>query len=104
MRRERTRSREEQWQRAETFATGLHRTLTGFAEDSRLRAAEPDPVRPQRPQRAQRRLPRAARRVGGVRGAGGAHEGRLPGLRVELTGPWAAYSFAGESRGRGGLR
>jgi hypothetical protein len=24
-------------------------------------------------------------------------KGEVPGMRIELTGPWAAYSFAGEA-------
>ncbi|TWD24089.1 gas vesicle protein GvpL/GvpF [Streptomyces sp. T12] len=96
-RRQQTRSREDQWQRAETFATRLHGTLAGFAEDSRLHA-------PQNPT------------LSGARGRNVLNAAYLvprseseqfveqvdrtkddaPGLRVELTGPWAAYSFAGE--------
>ncbi|WP_210636545.1 GvpL/GvpF family gas vesicle protein [Streptomyces sp. GESEQ-13] len=96
-RREQTRSREEQWQRAETFATGLHRTLTGFAEDSRLHA----PQNPTLSGHSGRNVLNAAYLV--PRGESEAFVEQVertkddsPGLRVELTGPWAAYSFAGE--------
>ena len=96
-RREQTRSREEQWQRAETFATDLHRTLTGFAEDSRLHA----PQNPTLSGHSGRNVLNAAYLV--PRGESEAFVEQVertkddsPGLRVELTGPWAAYSFAGE--------
>jgi hypothetical protein len=83
--------------KAETFASRLHETLSAHAEDSRLHA----------PQNAV--LSGAA--GGNVLNAAylvprtdseefvelvdrTKHES--PGMRVELTGPWAAYSFAGD--------
>ncbi|MCM2512311.1 GvpL/GvpF family gas vesicle protein [Streptomyces griseoincarnatus] len=96
-RRAQTRSREDQWQRAETFATRLHANLAGFAEDSRLHA----PQNPTLSGHRGRNVLNAAYLV--PRGESEAFVEQVertkddsPGLRVELTGPWAAYSFAGE--------
>ncbi|MDX2938900.1 GvpL/GvpF family gas vesicle protein [Streptomyces ipomoeae] len=98
--RQRSRSRQaqdEMWEKAETFARRLHETLAEFAEDSRLHA----------PQNSA---------LSGVPGRNVLNASYLvtrehseefvelvdrtkneePGLRVELTGPWAAYSFTGE--------
>ncbi|MGC9376660.1 GvpL/GvpF family gas vesicle protein [Streptomyces sp. MH13] len=97
-RRMRTRADDALWARAEEFATRLHETLTARADDARLHA-------PQNP---------------GLSGAAGRNvlnaaylvrrdvseefvemvdrtKDEAPGIRVELTGPWAAYSFAGEA-------
>ncbi|QIJ65617.1 GvpL/GvpF family gas vesicle protein [Streptomyces sp. JB150] len=90
----RVRTREERWQQAETFATRLHETLSEYAEDSVLHA----------PQNAA---------LSGVPGRNVLNAAYLvprsrseefvelvdrtkddpSGMRVELTGPWAAYSF-----------
>ncbi|MGW8065465.1 GvpL/GvpF family gas vesicle protein [Streptomyces ziwulingensis] len=98
-RRMRTRANEDLWTRAEGFATGLHEALSARADDARLHA-------PQNP---------------GLSGAAGRNvlnaaylvrrdvseefvemvdrtKDDAPGVRVELTGPWAAYSFAGEEK------
>ncbi|MFF4549421.1 GvpL/GvpF family gas vesicle protein [Streptomyces sp. NPDC001435] len=96
-RRLRTRSQEDRLQKAGEFASRLHETLSGYAEDSRLHA----------PQNST---------LSGVRGdnlLNGAYlvprtqseefvelvdrtKDEAPGIRVELTGPWAAYSFTGD--------
>ncbi|MCH5670453.1 GvpL/GvpF family gas vesicle protein [Streptomyces gilvus] len=100
-RRMRARAHEDLWQQTEEFANGLHSTLSRYAEDSRLHA-------PQNPA------------LSGVSGRNVLNAAYLvprdhseefvelvdrtkdqtkvdsPGIRVELTGPWAAYSFAGE--------
>ncbi|MET7290694.1 GvpL/GvpF family gas vesicle protein [Streptomyces griseoloalbus] len=96
-RRMRTKAQDDLWQRAETFASRLHETLSECAEDSRLHA-------PQNPTlsgvsgrnvlNAAYLVPRAeseefVERVDRTKDG-------VPGIRVELTGPWAAYSFAGE--------
>ncbi|MFH8973472.1 GvpL/GvpF family gas vesicle protein [Streptomyces sp. NPDC017890] len=96
-RRMRTRANDALWTRAEEFATRLHETLSSGADGARLHA-------PQNP---------------GLSGAAGRNvlnaaylvrrdvseefvemvdrtKDEAPGIRVELTGPWAAYSFAGE--------
>ncbi|NEB05452.1 GvpL/GvpF family gas vesicle protein [Streptomyces sp. SID13726] len=101
-RRQQTRAREDTWQQAESFATRLHATLSAHAEDSRLHA----------PQNAT---------LSGASGRNVLNAAYLvprkhseefvelvdrtkddtPGMRVELTGPWAAYSFTdlmGEER------
>jgi hypothetical protein len=97
-RRMHTRAHEDQWQKAESFANRLHATLSSYAEDSRLHA----------PQNAA---------LSGVPGRNVLNAAYLvpradseefvelvdrtkddaPGMRVELTGPWAAYSFVGEA-------
>ncbi|GAA0908673.1 GvpL/GvpF family gas vesicle protein [Streptomyces thermoalcalitolerans] len=97
-RRQQTRASEDMWRKAETFAARLHEELAAFAEDSRLHA-------PQNPA------------LSGVEGRNVLNASYLvtrhdseefvelvdrvkddvPGVRVELTGPWAAYSFTGET-------
>ncbi|MFE9772073.1 GvpL/GvpF family gas vesicle protein [Streptomyces sp. NPDC005931] len=96
-RRSRTKSHEELWQKAEAFATRLHETLSAVAEDSRLHA----PQNPALSGAAGRNVLNAAYLV--PRTASEQFVERvdrtkddIPGIRVELTGPWAAYSFAGE--------
>ncbi|MDN0198403.1 GvpL/GvpF family gas vesicle protein [Streptomyces sp. S.PNR 29] len=94
-RRMQTRAHEDMWQKAEEFATRLHERLSAYAEDSRLHA----------PQNAT---------LSGAAGKNVLNAAYLvpradseefvemvdrtkddaPGMRVELTGPWAAYSFA----------
>ncbi|MBX9392806.1 GvpL/GvpF family gas vesicle protein [Streptomyces sp. TRM72054] len=83
--------------KAEEFADRLHERLAAYAEDSRLHA----------PQSAQlsgasgRNVLNAAYLVPRARSEEFVEivdrtKGEMPGIRVELTGPWAAYSFAGE--------
>ncbi|AYL38785.1 GvpL/GvpF family gas vesicle protein [Streptomyces fungicidicus] len=92
-----TKSQDDLWQRAETFATQLHESLSGSAEDSRLHA----PQNPALSGAAGRNVLNAAYlvpRAGSeefVEKVETTKDG-IPGIRVELTGPWAAYSFAGE--------
>ncbi|MGX1911824.1 GvpL/GvpF family gas vesicle protein [Streptomyces phaeochromogenes] len=96
-RRGRHRAHEEKWEKAEEFSRRLHETLSGYAEDTRIHA----------PQNAAlshapgRNVLNAAYLV--PRSQSEAFVERVdrtkddsPGLRVELTGPWAAYSFSGE--------
>ncbi|MEU6004969.1 GvpL/GvpF family gas vesicle protein [Streptomyces sp. NPDC047453] len=96
-RRQQARAGEDLWQKAETFATRLHEQLSAFAEESRLHA----PQNPTLSGAAGRNVLNAAYLVP----RGDSEEfvelvdrtkDDVPGLRVELTGPWAAYSFAGE--------
>ncbi|MPY57310.1 GvpL/GvpF family gas vesicle protein [Streptomyces spongiae] len=96
-RRMRNRSHEDMWEKAETFARRLHETLSGRAEDFRLHA----PQNPTLSGFAGRNVLNAAYLV--PRGkseefveAVDRTKDDVPGLRVELTGPWAAYSFTGE--------
>ncbi|MFI9819673.1 GvpL/GvpF family gas vesicle protein [Streptomyces sp. NPDC052013] len=96
-RRMQTKSHEELWQRAETFATRLHETLSEAAEDSRLHA----PQNPTLSGASGRNVLNAAYLVPRAKSEEFVEmvdrtKDGVPGIRVELTGPWAAYSFAGE--------
>ncbi|MFF5157632.1 GvpL/GvpF family gas vesicle protein [Streptomyces sp. NPDC000348] len=96
-RRMQTKSQDDLWQRAETFATRLHETLSGAAEDSRLHA----PQNPALSGASGRNVLNAAYLVPRVTSEEFVEKvdrtkDDVPGIRVELTGPWAAYSFAGE--------
>ncbi|MYX46346.1 gas vesicle protein [Streptomyces sp. SID89] len=96
-RRQQTRASEDLWQRAETFATALHEKLAAFAEDTRLHA----PQNATLSGAAGRNVLNAAYLVPRDRSEEFVElvdrtKDDAPGLRVELTGPWAAYSFAGE--------
>ncbi|MFE9448539.1 GvpL/GvpF family gas vesicle protein [Streptomyces sp. NPDC006739] len=98
-RRQRSHAHEEKWQRAEAFAQALHEKLSGHAEDSRLHAPQNSALSGAAGQNvlnAAYLVPR-----------GDSEEfvelvdrtkDDAPGMRVELTGPWAAYSFTGEER------
>ncbi|MFF4269364.1 GvpL/GvpF family gas vesicle protein [Streptomyces sp. NPDC001536] len=93
----RVRAEEDVWQRAEAFASRLHETLSGYAEDSRLHA----PQNATLSGAAGRNLLNAAYLVPRTDSEEFVElvdrtKGESPGMRVELTGPWAAYSFAGE--------
>ncbi|MEU5523727.1 GvpL/GvpF family gas vesicle protein [Streptomyces sp. NPDC047860] len=96
-RRTQTKSQDDLWQRAETFATRLHETLSESAEDARLHV----PQNPTLSGASGRNVLNAAYLVPRVKSeefverVERAKDG-VPGIRVELTGPWAAYSFAGE--------
>ncbi|MEU0967129.1 GvpL/GvpF family gas vesicle protein [Streptomyces sp. NPDC005917] len=93
-RRTRSREHEEKWRAAEEFARVLHERLSQHAEDSRLHP----------PQNAAlsgvpgQNLLNAAYLVGRSDSEEFVElvdrtKGEAPGMRVELTGPWAAYSF-----------
>ncbi|MGW6023739.1 GvpL/GvpF family gas vesicle protein [Streptomyces sp. NPDC055099] len=95
-RRQRNRAHEEMWESAEKFAHRLHGTLCEQAEDARLHAPQNSAlskVSGRNVLNAAYLVPRAdseafvelVERV----------KTDEPGMRVELTGPWAAYSFAG---------
>ncbi|MET8220269.1 GvpL/GvpF family gas vesicle protein [Streptomyces hirsutus] len=96
-RRMETKSHDDLWQRAEAFSTHLHETLSGCAEDSRLHA----PQNPTLSGASGRNVLNAAYLVPRaesekfVETVERTRDG-APGIRVELTGPWAAYSFAGD--------
>ncbi|MFC7303318.1 GvpL/GvpF family gas vesicle protein [Streptomyces monticola] len=97
-RREQQRSREAGNERADAFADRLHAELTRHAEATRLHA----PQNPSLTRESGRNVLNAAYLV--PRQLSEAfvelvdrtkdEAADLPGLRVELTGPWAAYSFA----------
>ncbi|MFE1587390.1 GvpL/GvpF family gas vesicle protein [Streptomyces sp. NPDC058737] len=101
-RRRQSRANDDLWSRAEEFATELHATLSGRADDARLHA----PQNPRLSGAAGRNVLNAAYLV--RRDASEEFvemvdrtKDDVPGMRVELTGPWAAYSFAGENAGEG---
>jgi hypothetical protein len=101
-RRRQSRANEDLWSRAEEFATGLHARLSDRADDARLHA----PQNPRLSGAAGRNVLNAAYLV--ARDASEEFvetvdrtKDDAPGIRVELTGPWAAYSFAGETEGAG---
>ncbi|QOV34361.1 GvpL/GvpF family gas vesicle protein [Streptomyces ferrugineus] len=96
-RRMQTRAREDVWQHATAFAGRLHEKLSAFAEDSRLHAPQSAALSGASGQNvlnAAYLVPRADSEefVELV----DREKDDAPGIRVELTGPWAAYSFTGE--------
>lgn len=102
-RRMRTKSQDELWQRAESFATRLHETLSASAEDARLHA----PQNPALSGASGRNVLNAAYLVPRAKSEEFVErvdrtKDGVPGIRVELTGPWAAYSFAGEETAEAG--
>ncbi|MEU3885643.1 GvpL/GvpF family gas vesicle protein [Streptomyces sp. NPDC029041] len=97
-RRMQTRSHEEMWQKAEAFSNRLHEELSAFAEDSRLHP----PQNPALSKATGRNVLNAAYLVPRAHSEEFVElvdrtKGEAPGMRIELTGPWAAYSFAGEA-------
>ncbi|MEW1927723.1 GvpL/GvpF family gas vesicle protein [Streptomyces sp. NPDC088360] len=95
-RRQRNRAHEEMWESAEKFAHRLHDTLCEHAEDARLHAPQNTALSKESGRNVLNAAYLVSRSdseafvelVESVQGEG-------PGMRVELTGPWAAYSFAG---------
>ncbi len=101
-RRQQSRASEDLWSRAEEFATDLHHRLSSWADDTRLHA----PQNPRLSGAAGRNVLNAAylvRREASEEFVELVDRTKddAPGIRVELTGPWAAYSFAGEAAGAG---
>ncbi|MGW0758713.1 GvpL/GvpF family gas vesicle protein [Streptomyces sp. NPDC002814] len=96
-RRSRVRAHEDSWQQAEKFASELHATLSARAEDSRLHA----PQNTSLSGASGRNVLNAAYLVPRADSEGFVEivdrtKDEEAGIRVELTGPWAAYSFVGE--------
>lgn len=96
-RRMQTRAHEDLWQKAAAFAGRLHEKLSAFGEDSRLHAPQNTALSGASGQNvlnAAYLVPRADSEefVELV----DREKDDSPGIRVELTGPWAAYSFTGE--------
>lgn len=96
-RRMQTRAHEDIWQKAAAFAGRLHEKLSAFAEDSRLHAPQNTALSGASGQNvlnAAYLVPRADSEefVELV----DREKDDSPGIRVELTGPWAAYSFTEE--------
>jgi hypothetical protein len=97
-RRMRSQAHEDLWARAEAFATRLHADLSSLADDARLHA----PQNPALSGAAGRNVLNAAYLVSRDVSeefveAVDRTKDDTPGMRVELTGPWAAYSFAGDT-------
>ncbi|MFD5265015.1 GvpL/GvpF family gas vesicle protein [Streptomyces sp. NPDC058335] len=93
-RRMRARAHEDTWQRAEQFAGRLHALLSEHADAARLHAPQNSALSRASGQNvlnAAYLVPRAESEefVEIVDRT----KGEEPGMRVELTGPWAAYSF-----------
>ncbi|GKQ39472.1 GvpL/GvpF family gas vesicle protein [Streptomyces sp. A012304] len=87
-------AQEDSWQRAERFAGRLHSLLSAHADASRLHAPQNSALS----RAAGQNVLNAAYLV--PRGESEEFveivdrtKGEEPGIRVELTGPWAAYSF-----------
>ncbi|MGP4011272.1 GvpL/GvpF family gas vesicle protein [Streptomyces sp. 4N124] len=96
-RRSRVRAHEDRWQQAERFASRLHATLSARAEDSRLHAPQSTSLSGA----SGRNVLNAAYLVPRADSEGFVEivdrtKDEEAGIRVELTGPWAAYSFVGE--------
>ncbi|WP_405765729.1 GvpL/GvpF family gas vesicle protein [Streptomyces sp. NBC_00080] len=101
-RRSKARAHDDTWQRAERFAGSLHETLSAHAEDARLHPPQNSALSKASGQNvlnAAYLVPRAESEefVEIVDRT----KGEESGIRVELTGPWAAYSFV-ESAGEPG--
>ncbi|MEV0636628.1 GvpL/GvpF family gas vesicle protein [Streptomyces sp. NPDC050619] len=95
------RANEDMWQKAEEFASRLHATLSSYAEDSRLHA----PQNPALSAVTGRNVLNAAYLVPREDSEEFVElvdrtKDDVPGMRVELTGPWAAYSFTGDFTGQ----
>ncbi|MFF3909908.1 GvpL/GvpF family gas vesicle protein [Streptomyces sp. NPDC001848] len=95
-RRVRQHAHEEMRENTERFAHRLHETLAGRAEDFRLHA----PQNPALSGTSGRNVLNAAYLVPRSESEAfvakvGQEKSGIPGVRVELTGPWAAYSFSG---------
>ncbi|WP_109004916.1 GvpL/GvpF family gas vesicle protein [Streptomyces rishiriensis] len=93
-RRLQSRAHEDSWQRAERFAGRLHASLSAHADGARLHAPQNSALSKapgQNVLNAAYLVPRAESEefVELVDRT----KGEEPGMRVELTGPWAAYSF-----------
>ncbi|KUO19996.1 GvpL/GvpF family gas vesicle protein [Streptomyces dysideae] len=96
-RRSRVRAHEDLWQRVERFASRLHGTLSSYAEDSRLHAPQNSALSGA----AGRNVLNAAYLVPRADSEEfvelvDREKDDAPGMRVELTGPWATYSFTGD--------
>jgi hypothetical protein len=96
-RRRRARASEDMWKRAESFASRLHGRLSAYAEESRLH----NPQNAVLSGAAGRNVLNAAYLVPRAESEEFVElvdrtKDDEPGMRVELTGPWAAYSFVQE--------
>ncbi|MFJ3231804.1 GvpL/GvpF family gas vesicle protein [Streptomyces sp. NPDC086787] len=97
-RRQSVHSREDRTHEAEEFADRLHTSLSEHAEDSRVHAPQNTSLSGARGQNLLNGaylVPRT-RSEEFVELIDRTKKDETPGIRVELTGPWAAYSFTGE--------
>lgn len=103
-RRQQRTAQDEGWKRAEAFAQRLHEELSRHADDSRLHAPQNSSLS-NTPGRnilnAAYLVPRAHSEEF-VELVDGTKDEDTAGLTVELTGPWAAYSFTGDDAESGG--
>ncbi|WP_369213079.1 GvpL/GvpF family gas vesicle protein [Streptomyces flavofungini] len=103
-RREQRTAQDEGWKRAEVFAQRLHEDLARHADDSRLHAPQNASLS-NTPGRnilnAAYLVPRAHSEEF-VELVDRTKDADTTGLTVELTGPWAAYSFTGDDAADGG--
>ncbi|MEU1042004.1 GvpL/GvpF family gas vesicle protein [Streptomyces sp. NPDC005551] len=95
-RRMRSKSQDAMWEKAESFSRRLHDSLSAHAEDARLHAPQNAAIS----RESGRNVLNAAYLVSRAESEAFVElvdrtKDDEPGLRVELTGPWAAYSFAG---------
>ncbi|MGW4569496.1 GvpL/GvpF family gas vesicle protein, partial [Streptomyces sp. NPDC004561] len=95
-----TMAHEESRQAAETFAQSLHERLCAYAEDCRMHAPQNSALSGA----TGRNVLNAAYLVSRAHSEEFVElvdrtKDEAPGIRVELTGPWAAYSFTGEETG-----
>lgn len=98
-RRESTHAQEEKWQHAEVFARSLHERLSRLAEETRLHPPQNSALSAA----PGHNVLNAAYLVPRVHSEEFVEmvdrtKDEAPGIRVELTGPWAAYSFTGEAQ------
>ncbi|ALO97379.1 Gas vesicle synthesis protein [Streptomyces hygroscopicus subsp. limoneus] len=99
-RRRQSHEQEEKWQRAERFAHCLHERLAERAEDFRMHPPQNSALSGT----PGRNVLNAAYLVSRAHSEEFVElvdrtKDEAPGIRVELTGPWAAYSFSGEESG-----
>ncbi|MFD7133506.1 GvpL/GvpF family gas vesicle protein [Streptomyces sp. NPDC059894] len=102
-RRRRARADEDAWQRAERFAGRLHSLLSGRADAARLHP----PQNPALSRASGKNVLNAAYLVPRAQSEEFVEivdrtKGEESGMRVELTGPWAAYSFVDPDLREGG--
>ncbi|MBW8737249.1 MAG: GvpL/GvpF family gas vesicle protein [Streptomyces turgidiscabies] len=100
-RRRRVRTNEDRWRHAEIFASELHRTLSDHAENCRLHAPQNSALSGATGQNvlnAAYLVPRgdSEQFIELVDRTKSDADAASSGLRVELTGPWAVYSFTDE--------
>ncbi|CAM5245910.1 Gas vesicle protein OS=Streptomyces alboniger OX=132473 GN=CP975_30280 PE=3 SV=1 [Streptomyces alboniger] len=104
MRRQQRTAQDEGWKRAEVFAQRLHEELARHADNSRLHAPQNSSLSgtPGRNILNAAYLVPRTHSEEFVELVDGTKDDDVAGLTVELTGPWAAYSFTGDDAESGG--